>query len=71
MAIRAGSFVTAGDNPIVGRVTRVARDGSWADVRWLSPGPRGWSKRMGVGVLCEHVGDMYVAIRVEEVDDGE
>ena len=35
------------DEP-VGFVRRVARDGSWADVRWKGRGGAEWSKRMGI-----------------------
>ena len=36
-----------------GIVTRLARDGSWADVRWRAPGmtPAEWSKRMPTSSL--------------------
>ena len=53
MVIKRGDWVTAKSCPtlngnqllVVGTVRRVARDGSWCDVRWRSGGVE-WSKRM-------------------------
>jgi len=36
MRVYRGDWVTAGASALIGLVTRVARDGSWADVDWHS-----------------------------------
>lgn len=41
--MKAGDWVVCKESPEMdGQVIRVARDGSWADVKWAA----GWSKRM-------------------------
>jgi len=42
---KRGDWVRTKESGAIGIVRRVARDGSWADVRWRSRGEE-WSKRM-------------------------
>ena len=41
MLVKAGDWVKAMEGNRIGFVSRVAKDGSWADVDW-----HGWTKRM-------------------------
>ena len=44
--VKRGDWVKTRSSSMVGFVKRVARDGSWADVKW-----QGWSKRMPTSSL--------------------
>ena len=46
IAIKAADWVRDADGSGPGLVVRVARDGSWVDVKWRAPGLGEWSKRM-------------------------
>ena len=43
--IQKSDWVACTGNEMVGLVIRIARDGTWADVRWRSGGHT-WTKRM-------------------------
>lgn len=47
---KRGDWVKTAESRMIGIITRVARDGSWADVRWCSGGAE-WSKRMPCSAL--------------------
>ena len=65
--MRKGDYVKTPHNPRLGRVTRVASDGSWVDVDW-----RGWSKRMKADAVEVYDGPVVVRTGQQkrgEVDD--
>ncbi len=52
--VRRGDWVRTKESRVIGFVRRVARDGSWADVRWRDGGAE-WSKRMPTwALIVEH-----------------
>ena len=46
MTVKRGDWVTVGQSTVIGRVKRLARDGSWCDVDWHTH-----SKRMRTAAL--------------------
>lgn len=63
-APRAGDWVKCRGFETIGFVKRVARDGTWADVRW-----RSWTKRMPCSVLeVQHTISMPGGWTVTDMD---